>query len=215
MLTKEDFKDSTILKTKTITLQSYELKASEMYQGRQHLSLMKGLTELREIYGGGIMDLAIISAGYGLLSEDDLIVPYEVTFSKMSPTEIKNLGRELNIKENLQRLIANYHMAIFILGDKYLKAIELPLEKIPKDTKLIFITSESGRKNIRAEDNCFPILYGQAEAKTFGYTSLELKGYIIKQLCHEIANNGTEILNNIYEDPYCIKNMLKKYEKIK
>jgi len=195
MLTIEDFKDSGILKTKTTALEAYKSKASKIYTGPQHLLLMEGLKELREKYGDGIIDLYIVSAGYGLLSENDLIVPYEVTFSTMNSKEINNWGRKLNIKEDLQRLIANYDLAIFILGDKYLKAVGLPLEEIPKDTKLIFITSKTASKNIPTAEHYFTLEYGKNEARSFSYGLVGLKGYLMKLLCYEIANNGKKILN--------------------
>lgn len=209
----KDFKNSAIFKEKTINLAEYEMEASKMYTGSHHLRLMEGINILREKYEDEVIDLYIISAGYGLLHEKDRIVPYEVTFNTMNSKEIKTWGKELNITEKLQKVIKNYDLVIFLLGTKYLKVIEFPLEEITNDTKLIFITNKHASQNILNKENYFFLEYGQNEAREFKYGNIGLKGYLMKLLCYEVAHNGREILYKIYENPKYIKEVLKKYKK--
>ncbi|MEH7253138.1 queuine/other tRNA-ribosyltransferase, partial [Neobacillus niacini] len=78
-LNKSDFLDTSILFEREKQLGAFKAKAKDMYTGQQHLWVMEGINNLREKYGDNIVDLAIVSAGYGLLDEDQEIVPYNVT----------------------------------------------------------------------------------------------------------------------------------------
>ena len=79
----EDFASPERLSQRTAELKDFKDSAAEMYTGQQHRYLMAGLKQLRESHGQTVADLHIISAGYGLLSEDDVIVPYNVTFQEL------------------------------------------------------------------------------------------------------------------------------------
>ena len=79
-LNYEDFASPKCLHRRTAELKDFKVPAAEMYTGQQHQHLMAGLEEVRKVYGSAVVDLHIISAGYGLLAEDDIIVPYNVTF---------------------------------------------------------------------------------------------------------------------------------------
>ena len=88
-LTLSDFKDPNLFKSRSNELNDYACCAAEMYTGKQHLRLMEGVKMLRQAGEKNnhnstfTVDVAIISAGYGLIKEDTKIVPYEVTFSTM------------------------------------------------------------------------------------------------------------------------------------
>ena len=56
-----------------------EASAGKMYTGGQHSHLMEGLEKVRNSFGEQAIDLAIISAKHGLLSECDVIAPYNCT----------------------------------------------------------------------------------------------------------------------------------------
>ena len=62
----------------------YRTSAAEIYTGGQHQHLMKGLKQMWNKYGKQTIDLAIISAKYGLLRESDVISCYNETFAKLS-----------------------------------------------------------------------------------------------------------------------------------
>ena len=86
----EDFADADRLKRREHELASYRRPASVMYTGKQHEYLMRGVDKLRRAYGDNFVDLRILSAGYGLIEEDRVICPYDVTFSKWAS---RNVGR--------------------------------------------------------------------------------------------------------------------------
>ena len=78
-LQPEDFLSTERLAARSAKLKDFEVPAAEMYTGQQHRYLMAGLEGVRKIHGSAVVDLHISSAGYGLLAEDDIIVPYNIT----------------------------------------------------------------------------------------------------------------------------------------
>src|ERR1700722_13918517 len=93
----EDFADTDRLERREHELASYRRPASEMYTGKQHEYLMRGVDKLRRAYGDNFVDLRILSAGYGLIEEDRVICPYDVTFSKMGKPQRRAWGHSLGV----------------------------------------------------------------------------------------------------------------------
>ena len=69
-LTLEDFKDSARLTDQEVALANDACSAGEMYTGAQHLRLMEGVKALRQAFGQKVVDVKILSAGYGLIAEN-------------------------------------------------------------------------------------------------------------------------------------------------
>jgi hypothetical protein len=75
----EDFKSIELLQQRSQQLADYICPAVDLYTGVQHLRLMEGVKLLRESCPNNTIDVVIVSAGYGLISEETIIAPYEVT----------------------------------------------------------------------------------------------------------------------------------------
>ncbi len=87
-LTLEYFKDINKRQEREQSLLNHSLKAADMYMGTQHLRVMEDVSFLRKSFGKEVVDLKIISAAYGLISEYQIIAPYSVTFTSMKSSEI-------------------------------------------------------------------------------------------------------------------------------
>jgi hypothetical protein len=83
-LTLEDFDDPVRLAAREAQLREFLRPAGLMYTGRQHVAAMQGVGAMRGVLGAEGVDVAVVSAGYGIVAETRLIAPYNVTFSKMS-----------------------------------------------------------------------------------------------------------------------------------
>ena len=212
-LTQSDFINAANLIKREEELAEYKIQAKKMYTGMQHLRLMEGISKLRETFNEGIIDLYIISAGYGLISEKKEIVPYEVTFNTMKGSAIINWSAQLGIHQDLNNLIPQYDLVFFLLGDKYLKAINLPLESARGDQKLLFFASNLSKKMIPSTPPYYFIEVGREEAKSFSYGLIGLKGYLFKLLSQEMISSGGTLFNDVYIDPNCVTESLKKYRK--
>ena len=152
-LTWDDFVSPDRLPERIRELKTFETPAAQMYKGRGHLCVMNGVKNLRHRFGQGVIDVRIISAGYGLLDEAEIIVPYNVAFRKV--TTGKTLTRDelldrythLQIHKDVERLILGYNLVFFLLGQDYVKALELPLN-VPDTVTQIFLAPPSWQRMI-------------------------------------------------------------------
>lgn len=96
-LTVDDFDDKARLRVREQELSRWLRPAAEMYTGRQHTQMMDGVRTLRSAFGSDACDVAILSAGYGLLAEQTPISPYDITFHGMGKPLIRARGEKLGI----------------------------------------------------------------------------------------------------------------------
>lgn len=200
-LTQEDFRDAKTLKTREKELKEYALPAAEMYTGMQHLRLMEGLQLLREKFPKSTtFDLKIVSAGYGLIDEDRMIVPYEVTYNTMKNPELDAWALQQGIHDDLVKILPDYDFVFFLLGDKYLRACKLPFD-VQKRQKYFFFTSGTTLKYFPKDNGKYWRLeLSNADAKSFGYGLVGLKGFLFKKLA-ELFVNDPQLLKDALKSP--------------
>jgi hypothetical protein len=177
LLSTADFADPIRLHRRENGLQEWVKPASKLYLGRQHTQMMEGVRILRSTYGAQFCDVAIVSAGYGLIEENRHIAPYNITFQGMLRTQIREQGRKLGIPSNLRNLISAYAVVFFLLGDDYLLSAEPPL--IPtKDQK--FIAFGSHKHRYIPNSSVVVVSAAQKEASEFSDGVVTLKGRMFK-----------------------------------
>lgn len=113
--------------------------AVTLYAGPHHLSVLRTVQRLRVKYGEDQVGLAIISARFGVLREDDRVVPYDATFSSLRRAEILLRSRSLAIRTRLSELAASYRTVIFLLSEPYLVSLEAALNVAPVE---IYVTAK-------------------------------------------------------------------------
>jgi hypothetical protein len=199
-LTIEDFKDEARLKDREAELKDYACPAGEMYTGMQHLRLMEGVHKLRDTLGHEALDVSILSAGYGVISEGQVIMPYEVTFNGMKSHEVDAWAVHLGVHDAIASLISNYDLIFFLLGDNYLRAATLPLDS-RADQTFVFLASRGqadGIQGMAAKKVVIPL--SNPEAKRYRYGLVGLKGFLFKQFAEIVASQPT-LLKEVYETP--------------
>ena len=196
-LTREDFLSPERLNRRSRELRRYETPAAQMYTGNGHLRLMNGVKKLRHAFGRGIIDVHIISPGYGLLNEADPIVPYDYTFHGQSQEEIRQRSRELRIRPRVEDLLSNYDLAFFLLSKDYVTACMLPFRVLNPVTQIFLVapaleyTIPVDRRYIHAV--CAGMeLVGQLE----GATRYNLKGVVFERLCTVACERGRNRTGN-------------------
>ncbi len=214
-LTQKDFFD-----IKNLRMREKEIdvlyKAADMYTGIQHLRLMEGINLLRSSIGKEVIDLYILSAGYGLINEERIIAPYEVTFNSMNSKQILKWSNHLKIPQTLLKLISNYDLILFLLGEKYIRALQLNLLKIYGNQKLVFLGGMNSFHLIPKNGNTAFIKLGPKEASDFSYGLIGLKGYLFKLLANEVVRyekKDIDLLELLYKKPSSFLTYLDKYRK--
>jgi hypothetical protein len=199
-LTQEDFSSKACLRKRERELRDFSCPAWRMYTGAQHLRLMEGLQSLRQEHSSIAIDLKILSAGYGLIDEDKSIVPYEVTFSGMKQLEIVQQSKILKIHQTVESAIHNYDLIFLLLGDNYLKTIELPIATHSEQT-VIALCSYSAEKYFQKLDaRTYTLPLSNYEAKIYSYGLVGLKGFLFRQAMQSIGSNK-KLLEQIYKKP--------------
>jgi len=158
-----------------------------MYTGQQHWLLQRGLERLRLLGSQITTDLRIISAGYGLLNEGDLIVPYEVTFNDMSAAERRHWSRHLRLAQDVRKALAGAQVVVFLLGARYLDAI-LPLQPLPGQRFMFFASEHEARRLAGPGVTLVPS--GLKEARLFGAGLTSLKGRMFELLAQCLVVGG-------------------------
>lgn len=167
------------------------VRAEKLYSGQQHLRLMRGVEAFRSAYPsngtGPSLDLQILSAGYGLVSGDKEIAPYEATFQGMKSKELEAWASQLQVAASLRRSLDQpYDMGLVLLGDSYLKACRLDeIERVGGPTLLLCGKNAAGR--IPRIANLKVVVLTNAEAKRFSCGLVALKGEIASRILIGLA----------------------------
>lgn len=199
-LTLEDFRlGAAHLERREEALAEFRCTAKEMYTGAQHKQVSQGMKLLATI-PDLTASLRIISAGYGVIDADDTIVPYETTFNDLSSRELARWSQTLGIHADLNRIIKDYDVVIFLLGEGYLKAAALPLES-REDQSFIFLASGGSAKSLPQHAAKQAVLtLNNADARRFQYGLVGLKGYLFHQWVR-LINSRPEVLREWHADP--------------
>ncbi|MFC6975875.1 queuine tRNA-ribosyltransferase tRNA-guanine transglycosylase [Halomicroarcula sp. GCM10025709] len=104
---------------------SLGIKAKDLYTGRQQESISNAVRRLRD--DGHNVERFFISAGFGLVGEEEELPPYEVTFSGMNVSQIRERSERLGIKKDLWRVLnqTDYDIVFFTLGKDYYTSIDI------------------------------------------------------------------------------------------
>lgn len=196
----EDFKKPERLQQKEAELAEFACKASQMYTGQQHLRTMEGVEQLRKGLEQKVVDVMILSAGYGLIHEDKIILPYEVTFNTMKGYEVDEWASFIGVHEAFEQAISNYDLVFMLLGDNYLRSLRLPVLTRPEQT-LICLASKKSSSYIKGlSAKTFILSLSNEEAKRYSYGLVGLKGFLFKLFAQSVVNKP-ELLQKLYENP--------------
>ena len=183
MLTSAEFGDQTRLQLRESELSAWALPASKLYTGWQHRYMMNGVSALRHRFGDSVCSVKIISAGYGLVDEEQSLVPYEVTFHGQQPRVIRSRSEVLGIPVGVRNALAGYDLVMFLLGKEYLLSIGLPLSPA-LNQRLVFLTS-----NVRFSFHPASVMIPAGKEETrFGAGIVSLKGKMFERFALGLCN---------------------------
>ncbi|WP_156518832.1 tRNA-guanine transglycosylase DpdA [Phormidesmis priestleyi] len=208
-LTQEDFKPTARLHKREKQLAEFMSPAGEMYTGMQHTQLMDGVQNLRKALEQLVIDVAIVSAGYGLILESQKIAPYEVTFNTMKGHEIDEWAKRLKIHRSVEQIIPEYDLIFVLLGEKYLRAISLPITLYEDQTWIFLAPGSSFNLIQKSSPQAFILPLSNAEAKQYGFGAVGLKGFLFKKFAL-VAAKKPELLEQIHQNPCCFQDVIDR-----
>lgn len=97
--------------------------ARDMYIGPQNAELVKAVDLLRTIVDVEVQFI-IVSAGFGILQEQDLVPPYDCSFSRMKMVEVRKRSKEQKLWSSIID-VANrgFDLVYLALGKRYFAAL--------------------------------------------------------------------------------------------
>ena len=191
-LTKDDFaKGTEYVASREWELTDVLVSAETIYSGQQHVRLLRGINQLRTLRPDIVVDLWIVSAGYGLIPGSRLIAPYEATFTGMKRGEAQEWSDHLGIPQAFRSLVAQpYDLGLVLLGDEYLSALRLDAS-VALAGKTLFLTSTKAEKFVAQIDRAIPIPLSIPDTRRFGSGLVGLKGEVASRLLMQIAETGS------------------------
>ncbi len=209
-LTRDDFQwihDRRFIQEEA-KLEAFRTPASKLYRGDQHKRLLQGIEEYKRNNPAHTIDLWILSAGYGLIPGKREIVPYHCTFRGMKPHEISSWSRFLNIPQTIRQLFTSrYDLLIVLLGEDYLRALELGI-----DTRfcspVIFLASQSSSKHIHASGNFRVLELSINDTTRFACGMVGLKGEVGKRLFAFLNKTGMKGITSLFDPKIAVLDIL-------
>ncbi|WP_435344857.1 DUF6884 domain-containing protein [Haloarchaeobius sp. HRN-SO-5] len=159
--------------------------AKDLYTGRQQGFVKEAVRRLEE--QGHDVQRYFVSAGFGLVSADDLLPPYEVTFSSMNVGEIRERSRALHIQEDVERVLAeaDYDVVFFTLGSDYYTSIDI--DEMVQEVRADRIGVVFNRELVDEQfDNVVSVAARTDDAKNHGTIVVGLKGLYMKNFARRI-----------------------------
>ncbi|OVE82976.1 DUF6884 domain-containing protein [Natronolimnobius baerhuensis] len=167
------------------------LPARKLYDGRQQRYIDEAVDSLRS--NENSVDRYFISAGFGLVEEDDALPPYDVTFAEMTASEIDSRATSLEITECAIDLLTSnsYDIVFFALGNDYYRALDLS-EVLPMLSEKTLGVTFNQENLADQHKNVISIPARTEQAKEHGSIVVALKGTYLKNVAGNLAT-GTEV----------------------
>ena len=177
------------------------LPAAEMYTGRHHQLVMKGVRAVWQQWGKEVLDLAILSGGYGILRADEVIIPYDVTFDQFAGEALSDWGTMLQVPHKAAQLAGEYDLVFLLLSGSYLAVLDLPLD-VPDAVQQIVLTEQDSLELVPSRPNLHPLVAaGTVAARRWHVKAPHVRGFLFGRLCAQVVQHGPGLLEWIYRHP--------------
>jgi hypothetical protein len=205
-----DLMDASLRQQTEERLAAFGRPAIEMYTGTHYRLVREGLQQVWDKWGRACLDMAILSAGYGLLQPDQEIIPYDVSFDELDAATFTQWVAELRVPEKAAQLVGEADLAIFLLDGRYLTALNLPLD-LPTAVPQIVLTDQESLHLLPAAPNIYTVVaHGPIAARRWHVKSSHVRGFLFGRLCSQIASHGPVVLEWLAERPQDMERLFYK-----
>ncbi len=196
-----DLADSTRRRQAEARLAEFACPAIDMYTGTHYRFVVEGIRDVWEQWGRETLDLAILSGGYGLLHDQDRIIPYDVTFDEFDEAELAGWVARLEIPARVAALSSQYDLVFYLLSGRYLQVLDLPLE-VPDSVQQIALTDQESLPLVREAPNLHAVVAdGNVAARRWHVKAPHVRGFLFRRLCKQIVQHGPVVLEWLHHHP--------------
>ena len=187
-LQEADFESAARLSQAEHRVKEWLRPAGKMYKGSQHTLMMRGVEHFRTNFAAATFDVAIVSAGYGLISEKKKIAPYNITFKGKGSPWIRERREVLKIPAKSRKLLSDYQVVFFLLGKEYLISLGMPLDPALGQKFVYFGRADQRPPSPDRDILCIPA--GPAEVERYGGAPIiGIKGAMFELMAKGICAN--------------------------
>lgn len=159
--------------------------AEELYRGQQHVRLMRGVEMARAL--NHRISVSIVSAGYGLVSGDELLAPYECTFQGMPASERRAWAGRLLLAEQVNAALSRQSdVAVVLMGDDYFDACRIVGEMRVGAPTAILCGAKTALR-IGPSANVHVVALTENDTRRFACGLVGLKGEVASRLLAYLA----------------------------
>ena len=182
-------------------LAAYACPAIDMYRGTHYRLVMEGVRAVWEQVGPSVLEVAILSGGYGLLQPEAVIIPYDVSFDQFDEDSLAGWVAHLQIQERAAALVEDYDLVFYLLSGRYLAVLGLPLE-VPDSVQQIVLTGQDSLALVPPVPNLYPFVAAEeVAARRWHVKSPHVRGFLFGRLCKQIVQHGPAVLEWLYHQP--------------
>ncbi len=175
--------------------------AIDMYTGMHHQLVTAGVRAAWERWGRRVMELYILSGGYGLLQADVPIIPYDVSFDEFEGTDFWAWVDHLRISAEAPKLVRSYDLVFYLLSGRYLAVLDLPLD-VPESVQQIVLTDHESQDLVPTRPNLHILVAsGNVAAQRWHVKASHVRGFLFGRLCNQIVHHGPGVLEWLYHRP--------------
>jgi len=197
-LIQADFAAPERLRAREAELAPFLTPAGQLYTGQQHVQTMRGVERVRRQYGPESVNVRIVSAGYGVVPEDRPLAPYEVTFNDLGRREAWEWGHHLRIPQELRRAVEGQPLVVFLLGARYLDAVEPPV--LPAaGQRFVFLAGPAEAKALSVP-GVTVVPAGRTEASRYRSGMVALKGRMFDLFSRGLPGGGEALWSSVLAD---------------
>ena len=185
----------------TARLADHSLPAAEMYTGKHHRLVMEGVQAVWQQREHCVLDLAILSGGYGVLRANEMIIPYDVTLDQFAGEALSDWGATLQVPTKAAALVRQYDLVFLLLSGSYLAVLDLPLD-VQDSVQQIVLTGQDSMELVPSKPNLHPfVAAGSVAARRWHVKAPHVRGFLFGRLCAQVVQHGPGLLEWLYHHP--------------
>jgi hypothetical protein len=169
--------------------------ARELYSGRAYLRSLTAVDRFAERRPDLPIALHIASAGYGIVDEHELLVPYEAVMGS-GVRQWTARGQVLSMPQHVLSLIESCDLTIIALSQPYFTAAAVATIEPTNGSGVVIGVGQAPRSS-----RLRTVIASRPQSRGFGTTEREVASFVLRHLLDQIATHGLDVVHELSADP--------------